>query len=267
VNRLRSAWFGAPALLLAVVVAAGCSSDSSDTGAPASEALTATGWVLNERTDLGVPSRGVAVTADFAAGHVSGNSGCNSYRGRYEVTGRKLTIGSDIASTKARCEPGPTAVEAVYLKRLSQVQSFAIEGDTLTLFGVGDEAMLVYTASAGRDAITGEWTAISYYTGTAVQAVIAGSPLTARFDRGQVTGDSGCNNFSGPYEVTDASISVGPFTSTLMACVDPARQTQEQQYLAALELAATFQVTGNRLELQRADGGIAATFEKSAASG
>jgi heat shock protein HslJ len=120
--------------------------------------------------------------------------------------------------------------------------------------------------SAGRDAITGEWTAVNYYTGAAVKAVM-GSPPTARFDRGQVTGDSGCNNFSGPYEVTDTSITMGPFSSTLMACVDPARRTQEQEYLAALELAATFRVTGNRLELRRAGGGIAATFEKSAAAG
>jgi heat shock protein HslJ len=122
-------------------------------------------------------------------------------------------------------------------------------------------------ASPGRDTITGQWTAISYSTGTAVPTVIAGSPLTARFDRGQVTGDSGCNNFSGPYEATDTSIAMGPFSSTLMACVDPARQTQEQQYLAALELAATYRVTGRRLELRRRGGGIAATFEKSAATG
>ena len=207
------------------------------------------------------------MTAEFTAGRVSGNSGCNSYRARYRVKGSKLTIGSDIASTNAACEPGPNAVEAAYLKRLPHVESYGIREDTLTLFGVGDEALLVYTASAGRDAITGEWTAINYYTGIAVQTVIAGSPLTARFDRGQVTGDSGCNNFSGPYEVTDTSIRMGPFSSTLMACVDPARQTQEQQYLAALELAATFRVTGNRLELRRADDGIAATFEKSAAAG
>jgi heat shock protein HslJ len=267
VHRLRSLRFGAAALLLLIVIAGCSSSDSSDKAAPASKALTATGWVLNESTNLGAPSRSMAVTADFDTGHISGNGGCNSYRGRYKVQEKKMTIGSDIKQTRAQCEPMPSAVEAAYLKRLPRVKSFEIEGDTLTLFGVGNDALLVYSASAGRDAITGEWTAIDYYTGTAVQSVIAGSPPTARFDRGQVTGDGGCNNFSGPYEVTDTSVTIGPFSSTLMACVDPARQTQEQQYLAALELAATFRVTGNRLELRRADGGIAVTFEKSAATG
>lgn len=259
--------FGALAALLALLLA-GCSSgDSSGRGGQTATALTAKGWILDRSTDLGVPSRSMAVTADFDTGHISGNGGCNSYRGRYKVQGTKMTIGSDIKQTRAQCEPVPRAVEAAYLKRLPRVQSFAIEGDKLTLFGVGDHALLVYTASAGPAAITGEWTAVSYDTGTAVQTVIAGSPLTARFDRGQVTGDSGCNNFSGPYEVTDTSILIGPFSSTLMACVDPARQTQEQQYLAALEHAETYRVTGDRLELLHRDGGIAALFEKRAATG
>lgn len=266
-NRLPGLRSGALAALLVLVVAGCSSSDSTGTSVPAPDALTARGWLLAASTDLGVPSRRVAVTADLDTGHISGNGGCNSYRGRYTVQGTKMTIGSDIASTKAQCEPGSSAVEAAYLKRLRQVKSYAIEGDTLTLFGVGDQALLVYTASAGPDAITGQWTAISYYTGTAVQAVIPGSPPTARFDRGQVTGDSGCNNFSGPYEVTDTSILIGPFSPTLTACVDPARQTQEQQYLAALEHAATYRVAGNRLELQRRDGGIAAVFGKRAATG
>ena len=38
-------------------------------------------------------------------------------------------------------------------------------------------------------------------------------------------------------------------------------QTQEQQYFAALALATSYQVTGNRLELFRAYGGIAGSFE------
>jgi heat shock protein HslJ len=57
-----------------------------------------------------------------------------------------------------------------------------------------------------------------------------------------------------------SSISIGPLASTLRACADPALDTQEQQYLAALQLAASFQAAGNRLDLMRADGGIAVSF-------
>ena len=57
-------------------------------------------------------------------------------------------------------------------------------------------------------------------------------------------------------------IALGPFASTLRACADPAVETQEQQYLTALGLAKTYQVTGDRLTLFRDGGTIAATFER-----
>jgi heat shock protein HslJ len=267
----RSLRFGAlVALLLAVF--AGCSSSDSDgsgssTTKPAGEQLSATGWVLDQSTDLGVAHSAVAVTAEFGGGRIRGNSGCNDYTGPYRVSGTKLTIGPDIASTRMACEAGPTAVAAAYLKRLPKVESFAIDATSLTLSGSNGEPLLVYRASTTTDTLSGEWDATSIYTGTAVQSVLAGSPPTARFDRGQVTGDSSCNNFSGSYEVNGNVITMGPFSSTMMACVDPARQTQEQQYLAALELAKTFRITGNRLELERADGGIAVAFERGSATG
>jgi heat shock protein HslJ len=139
-------------------------------------------------------------------------------------------------------------------------------GRTLTLSGSGNP-LLVYEASNGAEAIIAKWTATSYYTGSAVQSVATGSTLTADFDGEQVTGNGGCNTFGGPYELGASTIKIGPFRSTLKACADPALTTQEQQYLAALELATTYEVTGARLELFRADGGITVTFEKSAASG
>ena len=86
--------------------------------------------------------------------------------------------------------------------------------------------------------------------------------LTADFKDSQVSGESGCNSFGGPYEVKGSTIKLGPFRSTLKACTDPVLSTQEQKYLAALGLATTFQVTGASLELFRADGGIAATFDR-----
>jgi heat shock protein HslJ len=51
-----------------------------------------------------------------------------------------------------------------------------------------------------------------------------------------------------------------------VACTDPARSTQEQQYLDALELARTFSATGDRLDLVRQDGGLAVTLQRPGAS-
>jgi heat shock protein HslJ len=271
VSAPRGLRFGALAAILLIVVA-GCGSGDADDGGssptkPAGRALTATGWVLDQSTDLGVPHSTVAVTAEFADGRITGNSGCNDYTGPYKVSGTKITIGPDVAATTMACEAEPAAVEAAYLKRLPKVESYAVDATSLTLSAGNGEPLLVYQASTTTDALSGEWDAMSIDTGTAVQSVLAGSPPTARFDRGQVTGDSSCNNFSGGYEVNGTSITMGPLSSTMMACVDPARQTQEQQYLAALELAKTFRVSGNRLDLERADGGIAVTFVRGTSTG
>jgi heat shock protein HslJ len=267
---LRTVRHGAVVLLLLAL--AGCGSSSSDDTAsskakPTEAPLEGTPWILSASTNLGVPTTGVVVTAEFAAGRVTGNSGCNSYSGPAKTSGSSLTIDPGITSTQMACEAAATAVEQAYLARLPKVKIYKTAGSKLTLSDANDTALLVYEASDGASAIAGNWTATGYYTGTAIQSVVVGSTLTAGFKAGQVSGDSGCNTFGGPYEVNGTKIKMGPFRSTLKACTDPERQTQEQQYTAALELTTTFRVTPTQLELFRADGGIAATFEKTSATG
>ncbi len=248
---------------MATACSGGSSDGSSTTTTRAGVALVGTNWELTDAASLGVPLSGVTVTARFDSGRVSGDSGCNSYSASYRTSGDQLTISSSIAATQRACEPVPTAVEQQYLARLPKTTSYAIRGDQLTLSGSGGSALLVYRAVNGAQAIEQSWTVTSYYTGNAVQSVAVGSTLTATFKAGQVTGDAGCNTFSGPYVVTGAKIKIGPLASTRRACLSDEVATQETHYLAALELATTFRVTGARLELFRADGGLAATFDAS----
>jgi heat shock protein HslJ len=80
----------------------------------------------------------------------------------------------------------------------------------------------------------------------------AGAPLdvsqvrvTATFDsQGQVTGNSGCNNYDGPYVVTGRStssgngISIGPLSTTLMFCPDSS--DTETMYMQILGSAVSY---------------------------
>jgi heat shock protein HslJ len=154
-------------------------------------------------------------------------------------------------------------VEQAYLALLPKVTSFKIEGKTLTLLGNGTP-LVAYDEIDGATALQGKWTVTSFYTGSAIQSPIIDSTLTAEFASGELSGDSGCNTFGGSYEVDGTAITVGKLQSTLRACERTDLQTQEQQYQAALELATTFSVTGNRLDLFRADGGFAVMFERAA---
>src|SRR4029453_14728522 len=142
---------------------------------------------------------------------VAGTSGCNSYTGSYEVDGEDLTIGPEIASTQMACEEPQTAVEQAYLAALPEVAKFAIADDQLTLSnGDGDE-LLVFDATDGAAAIVGSWIVTSYYSGDAITSVVGDATLTADFaDDGTLSGNAGCNNYNGPYEIDGDSISIGP---------------------------------------------------------
>jgi heat shock protein HslJ len=252
-------------LLLGVVAGCGSGGGGDVTSSTPDTSLEGTHWLLQDTDELS--TNGVSVTAEFADGRVGGTGGCNTYNAPYVVDGKTLTIGPDITSTRMACEPGPTAVETAYLAALPEVREYKVVGTGLQLLGSDGETVLSYTAADGTVAILGEWTATNFYTGNAVQSVAVDSLLTANFDADEVSGDGGCNTFGGPYTAGKRSISMGPFRSTLKACADPALQGQEQQYLAALEVAATYRVTGDQLELFRADEGIAATFVRTAVAG
>ncbi len=249
--------------------AASCSDDSGSSSRSGSKPssgtpLVGTNWVLSSDGALGVPVTGVAVSIRFGSDkRVSGESGCNSYNAAYKVSGSSLTIGPNIATTLVLCQGPADAVERAYVALLPKVESYSIRGTTLTLSGAGDKVLLEYQASVGAAALAGHWEATSYYTGNAIQSVVIGSTLTADFTTTTISGDAGCNLYNGPFTTSGTDgITIGPLASTLRACADPAVGTQEQQFLAALQLAKTYRVTGDRLDLLRDGGTIAATFNR-----
>jgi heat shock protein HslJ len=265
----RGKRLGAGVLALSLVlVAAACGDDDSDAG-PGSSAtprrLERDQWVLSDATDLGAPTEGVTVTADFARGRVRGTSGCNTYDAPFSVDGDSMEIGSDIVSTKRACDADATAVESAYLARLPRVRSYRISGTTLTLKGSDGDPLLVFGGSSGQNAIEGRWDVTSFFTGDAIESVAPGSALTVIFEAGALSGDSGCNSYRAGYEISGDEITITPIASTLRACAEPAHQTQEQQYLSALQNAVSFRATPDELTLFRDDGGIAVTAQRSAA--
>ena len=180
-----------------VTAAAACGGGGSSSGSAADNVpLVGTSWALNDDS-LGVPMGDTSVSAHFASNTVSGASGCNSYNAAYNVDGNSMTIGPDIATTRRACEAGPTAVEHAYLGQLLKVTSYTIKGSTLSLSGKSGKVLLSFGASTAHD-IVGTWTVTGYYTGTAVQSVIVGTSLTADFSATRVSGEGGCNSFSGP---------------------------------------------------------------------
>ncbi len=60
---------------------------------------------------------------------------------------------------------------------------------------------------------------------------------------GSVFGDSGCNRFTGTYQVKGDRITIGPLASTEMACPEP-QMSAEMTFLTRLQAAVTNRPTG-----------------------
>jgi heat shock protein HslJ len=254
----RSGLFVSFVLLAVVVTGTGMGAATTQ-----NSRLRGTNWVLTDRVSLGTPLNDVAVNAVFGAKRVEGTSGCNGYSSSYTTNGSRMTIVNDGVSTQIACGGAADKVEKRYRTALTRVGRWRISGATLTLSTRAGRRLLVYRASQGEQAVRGSWNVTSFYTGSAISSPVVGSTLTLELAKGQASGNGGCNTFSGPYKLSGtADITIGPLASTLRSCGDEALDTQEQQYLAALQLAETYQATGKQLTLFRADGFIAVTLQR-----
>lgn len=107
------------------------------------------------------------------------------------------------------------------------------------------------------------WTLVSYVEGGGQQAVPAGVEATATFADGTVQGSSGCNSFSGSYEVSGDGLTFGPLASTLMAC-EPPEGIVESVVFGGLEATTSYRVQGGTLTLLDEAGAELLVFEETA---
>ena len=79
------------------------------------------------------------------------------------------------------------------------------------------------------------------------------SEITAEFvsSEGTVKGSAGCNSYFSSYELEDSQLSIpGPIGATEMYCAEPEGvMDQEQEYLATLQLAGSYEINGDELRI------------------
>ena len=142
----------------------------------------------------------------------------------------------------------------------------------LYVLGLGSVALILAACSSAApqsesaSSLSGtSWVVTGYDNGSqTITDVLPGTTISADFgEDGTMAGNSGCNDYNGPYKITGNQIGIGPLSSTRKACSDPAGvMEQEAEYLAALDNAEVFVVDGNTLELREVDGTVMAKFSK-----
>lgn len=97
--------------------------------------------------------------------------------------------------------------------------------------------------------------------------VMQASIITLEFQPdGRVSGDSGCNSYSGTYVIRDGKIAYGEMVSTLRACADDLLNQQEQKYTLALQSAGIIEQSGDRLTIEYDNGQSALQFARGTAA-
>lgn len=135
------------AVLLVVVALAALVGCSRDGGSPDGGVLDGTRWRLTEWTLSSLDPADFTITARFADGQISGNSGVNSYSRTYQAgSGDAFSLGQIAVTEMGGQEPAMRA-EAAYLTLLSQAKSFKLTGGRLTLYDQGRNESLLFEAA------------------------------------------------------------------------------------------------------------------------
>lgn len=232
--------------------------------------LAGTSWAMSSVNGT-TAVEGTMVTAVFNDdGTVTGSGGCNSFTSTYETTAPNSISIQMGATTMMACEVPVTEQETQYFRALSDAATYVVDGDTLTLTSadgstnvVFEKATLTDLTGAGTELGSVAWIVTGYNNGNeAVVSLLADTTLTAVFGAdGALNGSAGCNNYNASYTAAGDQISISAVATTMMSCAEPEGiMEQETNYLAAIQLAATYQIRGNTLELRDANGALQATY-------
>jgi len=230
--------------------------------------LEGTVWLLesylNSEGVLVGPMPDSRATASFQDGQVNGNASCNSYFGSYEADAEgNLTVGA-LGMTEMFCMIDELmAQESDFLAALTSSASYLIAEDNLQIEDADGKEILVFSALKPAPLVGPLWGFAGFVdvNGTA-RSALAGTEITATFDEeGKLGGSAGCNSYNTTYEVSGDKLTIpGPIASTMMMCPTPGVMEQEAEYLAALELAASYAIEAKQLTLYNAQGQAILTF-------
>jgi heat shock protein HslJ len=258
----------AVAALVLVATACGSSSSSGSSGTTTTAATnplvgpwTLTTYTADGKETAAAPSSPASLTLSDG-GTFAGTTGCNQLSGSWtgDVDGG-FTITPGPMTQRACVDPFVQAQETALTTNLPEVTDATVSGTTLQMVGSG--GVPLFTWSRGPEGIVGTYTVTGINNGN--QAVVSSadtSKATITFGAdGTVSGNTGCNSFSGSYTVDGTSLEIdSDVAATMMACEDASQQV-EQQFLTALSEVASWERSGTTVTLRDPAGATQLTLQ------
>ncbi len=214
--------------LVLVVLLAACSGDAApggDTG------LDGRAFLSTSVTDRGADRPlvdGTQIRISFDDGQVGASAGCNTLGGTYRIENGVLVFEGG-GMTEMGCDDARHAQDDWLAEFLGSRPTITQSGSELQLASEGTVITLQDSRVAEPDLpLTGTtWTVDSLISGDAVSSVPDGAEATFTFtDDGRVEVNTGCNQGSGRFEVTNGSLRFVDVAVTEMACEGPGGQLE-----------------------------------------
>lgn len=235
---------------------------------PATSSLNRTFWRLTSFLDRQGDEVEILpdteITASFNTTQLSGSAGCNSYFTSYTLDGDRIYVGV-IGSTEIFCEDpaGVMEQEEDYLANFQSAYFYSVDEDQLVVSNADMEPLLTFQLVDSENLIDTTWSLSGYNSGAqGFIPILSGTSINAIFSEdGVITGNSGCNQFSAPYQADDEQITIGEPVSTRNFCSTPeGTMVQERRFLEILVSADSYQIQENQLIILSESGDLLLAF-------
>jgi heat shock protein HslJ len=220
--------------LLALLVPAAAFAQSPSPTAGAATPIEGIDWFLVDTVTGGVTTpvvEGSRPWIHLEAGALTGDTGCNPISASYTLSGSSISI-TGMGPVTRLCVQALDPQQTAILTGLTAAAAIEVGPGTLALLSADGSGRLDYAAGTTLEGPT--WVLLT----PGDQPVPDQSP-TLTFQGGMLSGQGPCNQYSASYTLDGSTLTVGPITSTRMACPDLDLETT---YLAALQSVAGWQV-------------------------
>ena len=193
---------------LLVAVLAACSSGPGKGGD-----LTASQWNLKSYIANGAQTAmpdGVFADLAFDRNTASGFNGCNDFSGGFTQNGSNLSFGQ-FASTLMACEGPANDVATAFMAALGTTNQYTATQTDLTLYDKNGTILALFLAEPANPLVGGDWKIDAYLdaNGAVVTPVKDSDPTVTFMAAEQLSGTTGCNDFTGGYRISGTTILIG----------------------------------------------------------
>lgn len=252
-----------PLLLMLIIFSSSTCTDetskSSKSSTPVSNTtkmdIQNTLWHLESMTLAGKKEAIFPATLKIGDQKISGKGGCNNFFGKFNLENDRITI-SRIGSTRMYCQD-KSKFETKYLRALEKVTSYTHEKGRLSL--MLPDGKLIFSdkpmkKSTPKDATTSienvTWHLKSISDKRTTHTIK--DKITLLIAKNKVSGNGGCNDYSGSLRMEGNRFGVSKIIATEMYC-DKTSPT-EMKFLQALEAVSNYTIKDNQLILTYPDG-------------